>query len=110
MSWMEAGYSAVAVGGASFNSWKRDVILRSPIEELIIATDNDKAGGKLRSEIEAMMRGHVRLRHAYVGGEAKDANEALMKYGAEALRESVEQGRKVSASLYVNLRTFGRGR
>jgi 5S rRNA maturation endonuclease (ribonuclease M5) len=67
MSWMEAGYSAVAVGGASFNSWKRDVILRSPIEELIIATDNDKAGGKLRSEIEAMMRGHVRLRHAYVG-------------------------------------------
>jgi DNA primase len=48
MSWMEAGYSAVAVGGASFNSWKRDVILRSPIEELIIATDNDKAGGKLR--------------------------------------------------------------
>jgi DNA primase len=92
MSWMEAGYSAVAVGGASFNSWKRDVILRSPIEELIIATDNDKAGGKLRREIEAMMRGHVRLRHAYVGGEFKDANEALMKYGAEA---SAEVGRGI---------------
>jgi DNA primase len=109
MSWMEAGYSAVAVGGASFNSWKRDVILRSPIEELIIATDNDKAGGKLRREIEAMMRGHVRLRHAYVGAEFKDANEALMKYGAEVLRESVERSES-TASLYVNLRTFGRGR
>jgi DNA primase len=95
MSWMEAGYSAVAVGGASFNSWKRDVILRSPIEELIIATDNDKAGGKLRSEIEAMMRGHVRLRHAYVGADVcKDANEALVKYGAEALR-SRSRSRKV---------------
>jgi DNA primase len=109
MSWMEAGYSAVAVGGASFNSWKRDVILRSPIEELIIATDNDKAGGKLRREIEAMMRGHVRLRHAYVGGEAKDANEALMKYGAEALREAVEESVKCQ-QLYVNLRSGGRGR
>jgi DNA primase len=109
MSWMEAGYSAVAVGGASFNSWKRDVILRSPIEELIIATDNDKAGGKLRSEIEAMMRGHVRLRHAYVGAEFKDANEALMKYGAEALREAVEESVKCQ-QLYVNLRSGGRGR
>jgi DNA primase len=109
MSWMEAGYSAVAVGGASFNSWKRDVILRSPIEDLIIATDNDKAGGKLRREIEAMMKGHVRLRHAYVGADCKDANEALVKYGAESLKESVEKSESV-AGLYVNLRTFGRGR
>lgn len=94
MSWMEAGYASVAVGGASFNGWKRDIILRSPIEELIIATDNDKAGGKLRKEIEVAMKGHVRVRQAYVcGGNAsvaKDANEALVKYGVETLMESVE--------------------
>ena len=108
MSWMEAGYSAVAVGGASFNAWKRDLILRSPIEELIIATDNDKAGGKLRKEIETMMRGHVRIRRAYVCAECKDANEALAKYGAESLRDAVENA--VSCrQIYVNLRSSGRG-
>jgi DNA primase len=100
MSWMEAGYSAVAVGGASFNRWKRDVLLRSPIEELIIATDNDKAGGKLREEIETMMRGHVRIRQAYVTGDIKDANEALVKYGVQALRDSVDRAES-AASLNV---------
>jgi DNA primase len=113
MSWMVAGYSAVAVGGASFNRWKRDLLLRSPIEELIIATDNDKAGGKLRREIEAAMKGHVRVRQAYVcGGDlsaAKDANEALVKYGAESLRDSVEAAERRS-QIYVNLRSFGRGK
>jgi DNA primase len=107
LSWMEAGYAAVAVGGASFNGWKRDLILRSPIEELIIVTDNDKAGGKLRKEIEVAMKGHVRVRQAYVcGGNAsvaKDANEALVKYGVEALRVAVEKAERCSG-LYVNLR------
>jgi DNA primase len=107
LSWMEAGYAAVAVGGASFNGWKRDLILRSPIEELIIVTDNDKAGGKLRKEIETAMRGHVRVRQAYVcGGNAsvaKDANEVLVKYGVEALRVAVEKAERCSG-LYVNLR------
>lgn len=109
MSWMEAGYSAVAVGGASFNGMKRDVILRSPIEELIIATDNDKAGGKLRREIEMAMRGHVRVRQAYLCGDCKDANEALVKYGTDALREAVEDAESCK-QIYVSLRSFGRGR
>jgi 5S rRNA maturation endonuclease (ribonuclease M5) len=95
MSWMEAGYVAVAVGGASFNNRKRDLILRSPIEEIIIATDNDKAGGKLRNEIEVALRGHVRVRQAYVRADCKDANEALGKYGVEALRESIEKSEGV---------------
>lgn len=117
MSWQEAGYAAVAVGGASFNGWKRDVLLRSPIETLVIATDNDKAGGKLREEIEQQMRGHVRVRQAYVGGggqvdggfSVKDANEALVKYGADALREAVEKS-EGCRSLYVKSRTFVRGK
>ena len=103
MSWMEAGFDAIATGGASFNEWKRDVILRSPIEELIIATDNDKAGGKLRREIEVAMIGHVRVRQAYVRADCKDANEALLKYGVEAMRNAVRQS-EGCGSLYVNLR------
>jgi DNA primase len=103
MSWMEAGFAAVAVGCASFNNWKRDLLLRSPIEELIIATDNDKAGGKLRNEIEAAMRGHVRLRQSYIRADCKDANEALVKYGVEALQAAVCKSER-SKGLYVNLR------
>lgn len=103
LSWHTAGVAAIAVGGASFNRWKRDLILRSTIEELIIATDNDKAGGKLRREIEEAMKGHVRVRHAYVRADCKDANEALVKYGVEALKESVENAES-RGSLYVNLR------
>jgi 5S rRNA maturation endonuclease (ribonuclease M5) len=95
LSWMEAGYAAVAVGGASFNNWKRGLILRSPIEELIIVTDNDKAGGKLRKEIETAMKGHVRVRQAYVRADCKDANEALVKYGVDALRKAVEESEGV---------------
>lgn len=91
LSFMEAGYAAVAVGGASFNDVKRDVILRSPIEELIIATDNDKAGGKLRTEIEQSLRGYLRVRVAKLPEDVKDANEALVKYGSAALRQAVEQ-------------------
>jgi DNA primase len=103
MSWVEAGYAAVAVGGASFNKWKRDIILRSPIEELIIATDNDKAGGKLRKEIEVAMKGHVRVRQAYVRADCKDANEALVKFGVDSLRKSIDKSEGVSF-MYVNLR------
>jgi DNA primase len=109
MSWQMAGYAAVAIGGASFNEAKRDLLLRSPIEELIIATDNDKAGGKLRTEIESMLRGHVRIRQAYVPGDVKDANEALVKYGVIALRNAVEKS-EGCRSLYVNARTFGLGK
>lgn len=91
MSFMQAGYAAVAVGGASFNEHKRDLILRSPIERLVIATDNDKAGEKLRREIIRMMSGKITLRNTYVRGDCKDANEALVKYGTEALVQAVEQ-------------------
>jgi DNA primase len=103
LSWHTAGVSAIAVGGASFNGWKRDLILRSKIETLVIATDNDKAGGKLRREIETAMKGHVRVRQAYVRSDCKDANEALVKYGVDSLRESVEKSEGCQ-QLYVNLR------
>ncbi|MEK5109917.1 toprim domain-containing protein, partial [Cytobacillus sp. FSL K6-0129] len=99
LSWRQAGFSAIATGGASFNEYKRDMIVRSGVEELLIATDNDKPGEKLREEIERMMNRRIRLRHVYVDKRVKDANEALVKLGVESLRESVgvsEGGRFLS--------------
>lgn len=112
LSFRQAGYAAIAVGGASFNEWKRDAILRSPIERLVIATDNDKAGEKLRAEVERSLSGKLRLSHARIGGGIsaggsfgwKDANEALVAGGVDALREAVENA--VSCrSISVKLRT-----
>jgi 5S rRNA maturation endonuclease (ribonuclease M5) len=108
LSWMTAGYPAIAVGGVAFNRKKRDLIIRSPIEELIIATDNDKAGEKLRQEVAEELRGYVRCRQAYVGGDCKDANEALVKYGVESLRESAEKSESCGV-ISVNLRIGLRG-
>lgn len=85
MSMWTAGIPAVAVGGASFNGYKRDIILRSPIEELIIATDNDKPGDRLRAEIERELGGLLRIGHKRFVG-VKDANEALIRLGADSLK------------------------
>ena len=83
---------------------------------MIIATDNDKAGEKLRREVEKELRGYVRTRQAYIGKclpdggfSVKDANEALVKYGVDALRESAEKSESCEG-LYVNLRTSSRGK
>ena len=86
MSMWTAGMPAVAVGGSTFNAFKRDIILRSPIEELIIATDNDKPGERLRAEIERELRGLLRIGHKRFVGDVKDANEALLRYGAHSLK------------------------
>lgn len=103
LSFREAGFAAIAVGGASFNDWKRDLILRSPIEELIIATDNDKAGEKLRREVERSLSGKLRLRHAYIRPDCKDANEALVKYGVGPLKDAVDRSENV-AVIRLNIR------
>jgi len=105
LSWRMAGYSAIATGGASFNEFKRDLILTSPITELLIATDNDKAGEKLRAEIASALQGRIKLRNVRLDSSVKDANESLVKYGAESLEAAVAR----SESLYVRLSTLRRG-
>jgi DNA primase len=110
MSWREAGFEAIACGGAEWSRAKRDLILRSPIEELIIATDNDKAGEKLRRAVESSLVGKVAIRHARVGDVSgggngcKDANEVLVNAGAESLRSAAEQSVQVRQFTYLRLR------
>jgi 5S rRNA maturation endonuclease (ribonuclease M5) len=102
MSWRMAGFHAMATGGAEWSAAKRDLILRSPIEELIVATDNDKAGEKLRRAVESSLVGKVAIRHARVGG-GKDANDVLSQ-GVEALRQAVEQSERVRNLTYYRAR------
>ena len=70
------GIPAVAVGGASFNEAKRDVIIRSGIEELTIFHDNDgKAGIEMQREIIEMLSPYVTIRTVEYLPGAKDPTE-----------------------------------
>ena len=100
LSFWTACVPAIAVGGTAFGAAKRDMILRSPIEQLIIATDADKPGERLRAEVERELRGRVALSHARFSG-VKDANEALVVGGVEALVSTVERAESVGSLIYV---------
>lgn len=97
MSWMAAGHMAVAVGGSSFNRRKAEIIVASPLEEIVIIADNDKAGGKLRDQIVEEMRGKMSVKVGRIDGGYKDANEALMAGGIETLKDAVEKAEVASS-------------
>ncbi|MCE4941055.1 toprim domain-containing protein [Bacillus velezensis] len=98
MAWRSAGVPAIGTGGSTFNLQKADIIAQSPIEYLTVVTDNDKAGEKLRREIERYLIGKVRLAHGYIT-EVKDADELLIKRGTEALRDVYDRAEVVKHSL-----------
>ena len=79
MSWMTCGKPAIAVGGTSLTQTQLDLIRRSPIERLIIAEDNDKAGGKLGRQLADKLSGYIALYKARIPSDYKDANEALVE-------------------------------
>ncbi|WP_339225929.1 toprim domain-containing protein [Bacillus sp. FSL P4-0290] len=100
MAWRSVGVPAIGTGGSAFNLKKADIITQSPIEYLTVVTDNDKAGDKLRAAIERYLNGKVRLAHGYIT-EVKDANELLVKRGAEALRNVYDRAEGVRTVLRV---------
>lgn len=98
MSVMSSGAKllGIALGGANFTDYQRDLIVRSPIRRLIILSDNDKAGGKLRDQVVEKLRGRCELAVADIN-TYKDANEVLTKEGPECLREIIQGAKAVRA-------------
>jgi len=98
MSVMSSGAKllGIALGGANFTDYQRDLIVRSPIKRLIILSDNDKAGGKLRDQVVEKLRGRCELAVADIN-TYKDANEVLTKEGSESLRETIQGAKAVKA-------------
>jgi DNA primase len=98
MSVMSSGAKllGIALGGANFTDYQRDLIVRSPIKRLIILADNDKAGGKLRDQVVEKLRGRCELAVADIN-TYKDANEVLTKEGPECLRETIQGAKAVRA-------------
>jgi hypothetical protein len=104
MSWRQVGVTGLATGGVSFTPAKRDLILRSAIERLYVATDNDKAGRKLRDEVIRTLRGCVELFNVEFERGFKDSNEVLVRAGESELREALSRAERISG-LSIRLST-----
>lgn len=78
LSWYTAGVPAIALGGSAVTEEKLDAIRKSPIEELIVATDNDGAGDKVRRQLAQGLRGCMALKYVEYPVKYKDANESLV--------------------------------
>lgn len=89
MTLMSAGIPAIATGGAtSWNAGKRDMIARSPIDEVVLYRDIDPAGRAWRNRVVSDLRGVVRLKCAIVPSYVKDVNECMQKVGLNAVKSS----------------------
>ncbi|KMK75413.1 toprim domain-containing protein [Alkalihalobacillus pseudalcaliphilus] len=81
-------YIGIATGGSKFSREKAELLMRSPLERLIVASDNDEAGRLLAADIKRWLGGHMRVDCVEWGGSLrKDINEVLAKDGAFALGE-----------------------
>lgn len=94
---VEAGCNAIAAGGASFNAERRDLIVRSPIECVYIAADNDAAGDKFAQEVIAELSGKVDLYRVRFEDGEKDVSQALSESGAERVKALRDGGERVRA-------------
>ena len=62
------------------------------VRQFIIAVDNDDAGKKLEDELSRRL-GRDRCLHVIWPDDCKDANEVLLKHGAEELRNCIEDAK-----------------
>lgn len=96
MTLMSAGIPAIATGGAtSWNAGKRDMIVRSPIEDVVIFRDNDEAGRAWRNRIASDLRGLVRLECALTPRYVKDVNDFAQSMGLSAVNYGYKNARYI---------------
>ncbi|SFH22706.1 Toprim-like [Desulfotomaculum arcticum] len=71
----QAGFPAVALGGANLTPRKRELLLQSPIETFILATDNDKAGRRIAQTIATELVGFKTVLAVALPTSVKDVND-----------------------------------
>lgn len=90
------GILGLGVGNSALSEEKADAIKRSSIEELIIGSDNDEAGEKLKRAIIAKLSGYVKLSEIQHAEGRKDLND----YTPEELRSIIENRKAIVPSLF----------
>jgi DNA primase len=77
LSWLQIGIPAIALGGSTFTEVQAEIILRSPLESIVIARDNDAVGNELQEKVINRLQGLITLKDNRIQMPYKDANEAL---------------------------------
>ncbi|MGG1641820.1 toprim domain-containing protein [Paenibacillus sp. NRS-1782] len=96
------GVPAIAVGGSSFTAEKADIIRKSPIEELLLGGDNDRAGRTLRAQIRERLTSSCALYDVKIPDEYKDINDIPDAEMVRVMCDGAERDRIcVSARLTV---------
>lgn len=96
MSAMTAGYPAIAVGSANISPEQAEQIIRSPVERVIVASDNDDAGKELFRKVVSYLNGVVEIFAVEWGNyKTKDLNEFLVCYGEQETRKFIEKSVRV---------------
>lgn len=81
------GIPAMALGGSNYHDKKLELIKSSPLNEIIIITDNDTVGVNLRQKLENKLMPFIKVSHGYVPPPYKDINEVPDEH---LLREMIE--------------------
>ena len=109
LSYIEVGYEcsvSVPNGGKNVGSYLDDYIdLFDSIQTFYIASDTDEVGVGLRDELIKRF-GSERCRIVSYGTGCKDANEHLIKYGAESLRNTIKDSIEPKISGVFTLEDF----
>jgi DNA primase len=92
MSVVQSGYAAVALGGANFSDQQASLLRNSIADEIVVFTDNDEAGRRVRKAIIDKLVGHKRVSVVdwAFAGHWKDANDVLLGHGEGYLRMMIE--------------------
>jgi DNA primase len=112
MSVVQSGYAAVALGGANFSDQQASLLRNSIADEIVVFTDNDEAGRRVRAAIINKLVGHKRVSVVdwslaindtafQIGEHAKDANDVLRTFGEDGVRQAIEQRIPVGLSLDI---------
>jgi DNA primase len=90
------GILGIGVGTSSLSDEKVSVIMRSPLEEIIIASDNDEAGEKLKRQAVAKLSGIVKLYEIDMPEGCKDLNDMT----PEQVREVIANKKALVPTLF----------
>lgn len=69
------GIPAIALGSANLSKAQEKLILNSPITDLVLAFDKDKAGARCREDVKKRLMGKVDLWEMPIPGGCKDIND-----------------------------------
>ncbi|MGG0487237.1 toprim domain-containing protein [Priestia aryabhattai] len=90
------GFPAIALGGSNLSKPQIQLIHRSPIETLVIATDNDAVGRVVRDKIIKEFVGYKDLQDLVLPPQAKDVNDVV----PERLKVLAENTSEVNIKLF----------